>query len=126
MVTVNSISATLRGSMGRGLSSLEPGERRAQRSASTPSPSTISLSTVLASFRFSFSLSIRASIFLLPLSFHPFYLIVSVILFTTSSFSLQNPFPLFLSIILCPVFFLLPSFIFFLPSSPPPPPSPLL
>lgn len=49
MVTVNSISATPRGSMGRGLSSLEPGERRAQRSASTLSPSTISLSTILAS-----------------------------------------------------------------------------
>lgn len=43
MVTVNSISATPRGSMGRGLSSLEPGERRAQRSASTLSPDYLAL-----------------------------------------------------------------------------------
>lgn len=91
MVTVNSISATPRGSMGRGLSSLEPGERRAQRSASTLSPDYLALDRS----RFASHSLIRASIFLLPLSFRPFYLIVSVILFTTPSFSPQNSFSLF-------------------------------
>lgn len=93
MVTVNSISATPRGSMGRGLSSLEPGERRAQRSASTLSPDYLALDRS----RFA-----SHSLFLSALLFSSFlYLFIhSILLFPSLSllllsFSPQNSFPLF-------------------------------
>ena len=104
MVTVNSISATPRASMGRGLSSLEPGERRAQRSASTLSPDYLALHR-----------SRFVSLFLSALLFSSFlYLLIhSILLFP--SFSLQPPlFPRETpSLVLRTVFFLLLYLLYF-------------
>lgn len=104
MVTVNSISATPRASMGRGLSSLEPGERRAQRSASTLSPDYLALHR-----------SRFVSLFLSALLFSSFlYLFIhSILLFP--SFSLQPPlFPRETpSLVLRTVFFLLLYLLYF-------------